>query len=156
MGEYLDRLKAPRGNKSSDLSALLRAIRPASLLVYILPLILGMTLPGEKIGDPQGWLVGFWRVPFVALIVLAQVVCFVSGWFLSVGPSPVGTIARRGLAAVYIVLMSFWLGRNYFFGVVADFQTCARLWALCFLPTVIMDHYASKHRDRLNSWQRND
>lgn len=156
MSEFLDQLKAPRGNKTSDLSALLQAIRLASFLVYILPLILGMTLPGEKIGDPQGWIVGFWRIPFVGLIVLAQVVCFVAGWFLSTGPTFTGTVARRILAGVYVVLMSFWLGRNYFFGVVADFQTCARLWALCFLPTVIMDHYASKHRGRLNSWQRND
>ena len=150
---FIDDLRAPRGNRPPPwYVAWVRHIRPGSFLVYFLPLLLGMPLPGEKINDPNGWLVGFWRIPFVVLIVLAQAVSFVAGWYLSVGPTFKATVARRVLATVYIVLISFWLGRNYFFGVEVDWQTCARLFAFCFLPTLIMDAIASRQRQQ----QRND
>jgi hypothetical protein len=64
-------------------------------------------------------------------------------------------IARRVLAGVFTVLMSFWLGRNYFFGVEPDLKKCAGLWILCLGSTMIMDGVTSGRMERATS-QRKD
>ena len=109
----------------------------ASFFVYLAPLALGMTLPGETVSDPQGWIVGFWRYPFVVAIVCLQILCFIVGWFM---------MSRRFtkiVAALYIVLMSFQLARNYFFGVEANWWLCIILFVVCFLLTVTRDGHAA-------------
>jgi hypothetical protein len=114
----------------------------ASFLVYIALLLLGMTLPGEKFSDPDGWLGGFWRFPFVGFIVLLQIGCFVVGWFLSKG------FIRKSLAAVYVALMGFWLCRNYFWGVEVDWRRCFTCFFFTFGPTLLMDGIAASRQSR--------
>ena len=109
----------------------------ASFLVYLAPLALGMTLPGETVSDPQGWLVGFWRYPFVFAIVCLQILCFIVGWFR------MAERLTKIVAALYILLMSFQLARNYFFGVEANWWLCIILFIVCFVITVTRDGHAA-------------
>ena len=129
-----------------------RFLRSATLSIpafwiYIAPLLLGATLPGEKITDPQGWLVGFWRIPFVVVIVILQLICFAYGWYRSL------TITTKILAGVYIPLMGFWLVLDYFFGVEVNWRHCAQCFVLCLGLTLIIDGVIINRLER-NAWQR--
>jgi len=119
----------------------------AAFWVYIAPLLLGATLPGEKITDPGGWLIGFWRYPFVALIVISQLLCFGYGLHRSLSTT------TKILAAIYIVLMGFWLGRDYFFGVEVNWRLCAQCFILCLGITLLFDG-VSIRRLEIQAWQR--
>jgi len=143
-----DRLK---WRKDSDAPGdwLIRNVRLSNpaFYVYLAPLLLGATLPGENITDPGGWLVGFWRYPFVAVIVILQVISFAYGWLHS------SCVWTKILAGIYIPLMGFWLLRNYFFGVEVNWLHCAQLFVLCLGITIIIDGVIIGRWER-NEWQR--
>jgi hypothetical protein len=112
---------------------------------------LGLTLPGERIDDPHGWVAGFWRYTFVIFIVIVQIACFGVGWWKSEGIFP------KALASVYILLMGFWLSRSYFFGVEPDWWHCGECFSLTFFPALLYNGISgARQQARRDHMRRNE
>jgi len=92
-----------------------------------------MAFPGESINDPEGWVGGFWRYTVVAVLVALQLFCFAVGWLRS------STLFQKVIAALYIIVICFYLARNYFFGIEANWWACILLFFGCFAASVFID-----------------